>query len=91
MKELEKLKHIQKVETPYFLKTRIEAKIQELNNISASPKFVFNTIASFVIVLALNITFIWKSNRSEIIEESTYLNATNSTIQLQNSNQLYAE
>lgn len=82
---MEALKNIQRVKTPAFLYTRIEAKIAALNE-EKMPKYALAGLSfAFILLFGLNILVIDKtfSNKSETTT------SLGNVYDLKTSNQLY--
>lgn len=69
--KLELLQQIQQVEAPPFLFTRIQQKI-EAGSVSSkfSPKLTLSLIASFILLIVLNVTTLVKSSGEAKSEEN---------------------
>ena len=84
---MEALKNIQRVKTPAFLYTRIEAKIAALNE-EKMPKYVLAGLSfAFILLFGLNLLVIDKTFLNNSETTTSLVNAYN----LKTSNQLYNE
>ena len=61
MESLELLKHIEKVEAPPFLLTKIHQKIDNATGNRLSPRIVWSFAVSFLVVITFNIVVMTKT------------------------------
>ena len=93
--KLDELKRIQQVDAPPFLFTRIQQQIQNLENTEAPVKWKWAFAASTIIILALNISILFKgANNNELTsntEKESGIENVVSSMKLSSSNNLYNE
>lgn len=86
--KLDELKKIKQVDAPPFLLTRIRQQIQSLEKAPAPVKWKWTFAATAIIILALNVSIVFKSGDSET---NSGVNDIVSAMHLSNSNALYNE
>lgn len=93
--KLNDLKKIKQVDTPPFLFTRIKQQIQNLDNVKAPVKWKWAFALSTLIILALNISILFKTDDSKS-QTTTFENKSSvenvvSSMNLFTTNNLYNE
>lgn len=84
----QQLKGIQKVESPYYLQSRIEAEIDALQTNSAT-KLVWASFLALVLLVAINLNVLLKFNNS--IQSNNAAQHYFESIDMYQSNQIYSE
>lgn len=84
----QQLEGIQKVESPYYLQSRIEAKIDALQT-NPATKLVWASVLALVLLVAINLNVLLKFNNSTQSNNAAqhYFEA----IDMYQSNQIYSE
>lgn len=86
--KLDALKKIKQVEAPPFLLTRIKQQIQNPGNAPAPVKWKWALAGSAIIILALNLSILFKGNGSQ---KNSDIESVVSSMHLSNTNALYNE
>ena len=90
--KLDILKQIKQVDAPPFLLTRIRQQIENLGNVEAPVKWKWAFAVSSVLILALNISILLKSNdKTEATSKSGGIENVFKSMNLTTTNQLYNE
>ena len=88
LKELDRLKNVARVEAPPFLKTRIDARIQQLAEDSISSAWVWGFAATVALLVVVNGTILLRGSGSDASSFDVASSIT-SSMGINNLNQLY--